>query len=134
MKPGKLTDEERIQMRTHTTIGADILQKIAHTHGFTAGFVQMAIDITRHHHERWDGKGYPDRLSDHDIPLAARIVSIADVYDALRCRRAHKPALSHAAALEIIGETSQGQFDPALLQVFLACATSFDEIFKANQG
>jgi HD-GYP domain-containing protein (c-di-GMP phosphodiesterase class II) len=132
LKPGKLSEEERILMATHTTIGSDILQKIARAHGFAAAFLQMAIDITRHHHERWDGKGYPDRLRDQDIPLAARFVSIADVYDALRSRRLHKPALSHAAAVEIILETSQGQFDPMLIQVFKACSTQLDQVFKSN--
>jgi response regulator RpfG family c-di-GMP phosphodiesterase len=131
LKPGKLSDEERIQMRQHTTIGADILQKIASTHGFNVAFLQMAIDITRHHHERWDGTGYPDRLRDQDIPLAARIVSIVDVYDALRSRRPHKPPLSHAAAVEILTETSPGQFDPALLHVFKSCASRFEDVFKS---
>ncbi|MBI2805260.1 MAG: protein kinase [Planctomycetes bacterium] len=132
LKPGRLTDDERILMRAHTTIGSDILQKITRTHGFTAAFLQMAIDITRHHHERWDGKGYPDRLSDHDIPLAARLVSIADVYDALRSRRPHKPALSHAAVIEILAESPPGQFDPALLHVFQDCADQFDQVYRAN--
>jgi response regulator RpfG family c-di-GMP phosphodiesterase len=132
LKPGKLSDEERILMRTHTTIGSDILQKIARTHGFAAPFLQMAIDITRSHHERWDGKGYPDRLRDQDIPLAARFVSIADVYDALRSRRLHKPALSHTSAVEILTETSQGQFDPLLLQVFQNCSNRWDQVFKSN--
>lgn len=132
LKPGKLSDEERILMRTHTTIGGDILQKVARAHGFAAGFLQMAIDITRHHHERWDGKGYPDRLHSQDIPLAARIVSIADVYDALRSRRLHKPALSQAAAIEIICEGSQGQFDPTLVHAFNKCAAKWDHVFHSN--
>lgn len=130
LKPGKLADEERVLMRQHASIGADILQKIVSTHGFTAVFLRMAIDITRHHHERWDGTGYPDRLQAQDIPLAARIVSVTDVYDALRSRRAHKPALSHAAAVEILTQASHGQFDPALLHVFETCAASFEEVFK----
>jgi response regulator RpfG family c-di-GMP phosphodiesterase/serine/threonine protein kinase len=132
LKPGKLTDDERVLMRTHTTIGADILQKIARSHGFAATFLQMAIDITRHHHERWDGRGYPDHLRDQNIPLAARIVSIADVYDALRSRRPHKPALSHAATVEVMTESSQGQFDPTLLNAFKKCADGFDQIFRAH--
>ncbi len=132
LKPGKLSDDERILMRTHTTIGADILQKIARNHGFAAAFLQMAIDITRHHHERWDGKGYPDRLRDQDIPLAARIVSLADVYDALRSRRLHKPALSQVSVVEVITEGSQGQFDPTLVQVFAMCAPKLEQIFRSN--
>jgi response regulator RpfG family c-di-GMP phosphodiesterase len=132
MKPGQLSDEERMLMRAHTTIGADILQKVARSHCFAAAFLQMAIDITRHHHERWDGKGYPDRLRDQDIPLSARFVAIADVYDALRSRRLHKPALSQVAAVEAITEGSPGQFDPLLLQAFQSCAAKWDDVFKSN--
>lgn len=132
LKPGKLSDEERMLMRTHTTIGSDILQKIARSHSFAAAFLQMAIDITRHHHERWDGTGYPDRLRAQDIPLAARFVGIADVYDALRSRRLHKPALSQSSAVEVITEGSQGQFDPMLVQAFRVCAGKWDEVFKSN--
>lgn len=132
LKPGKLTDDERILMRSHTTVGADILQKVARKHRFAATFLQMAVDITRHHHERWDGKGYPDRLSDENIPLAARFVAVADVYDALRSRRPHKPALSHAAAVEVITESSHGHFDPALVHVFQTCACRLEQVFKNN--
>jgi putative two-component system response regulator len=132
LKPGKLTDEERILMRTHTTIGADILQRICRQRGFSDAFLQMAIDVTRHHHERWDGKGYPDHLAGEDIPLAARCVCIADVYDALRSRRPHKPALSHAAALAVMTETSHGQFDPMLLTIFQKCAGKIEAVFKSN--
>jgi response regulator RpfG family c-di-GMP phosphodiesterase/serine/threonine protein kinase len=132
LKPGKLSDEERILMRTHTSIGADILQKIARSHGFAAPFLQMAIDITRHHHERWDGKGYPDRLHAEDIPLAARFVHLGDVYDALRSRRLHKPALSHTAAVEVLTEGSAGQFDPMLVHAFRACAAKWEQVFKSH--
>ena len=69
-------------MQTHTTRGADTLAEVARQHGSALAFLQMAIDIARHHHERYDGTGYPDRLAGSDIPLAARIVSVADVYDA----------------------------------------------------
>jgi response regulator RpfG family c-di-GMP phosphodiesterase/serine/threonine protein kinase len=132
LKPGKLSDDERIQMRSHTTVGADILQKVARKHRSAATFLQMAVDITRHHHERWDGKGYPDRLADENIPLSARFVAIADVYDALRSRRPHKPALSHAASIEVITESSHGQFDPALVHVFQTCAGALEIVFKNN--
>ena len=132
LKPGKLSDEERVVMRSHTTVGADILQKVARNHRFAAAFLHMAIDITRHHHERWDGKGYPDRLSGEAIPLSARFVCLADVYDALRSRRPHKPALSHASAVELLTDASQGQFDPALMQVFQSCSAAMDRVFKEN--
>jgi response regulator RpfG family c-di-GMP phosphodiesterase len=130
LKPGKLDKDERIIMQTHTTMGASTLEKVVKQHRFSVAFFQMAIDITRHHHERYDGKGYPDRLAGNDIPLAARIVALADVYDALRSRRPYKPALSHAAAVQVMLETSEGQFDPLLLQTFERCAPRFENISR----
>ncbi|HZZ80427.1 MAG TPA: HD domain-containing phosphohydrolase [Gemmataceae bacterium] len=129
-KPGKLDPEERMAVQTHTVIGAEILQKIAHRSHVTAPFLQVAIDITRHHHERWDGSGYPDRLKCKDIPLASRIVAVADVYDALRSRRPHKPALSHGAACQLVTEGSQGQFDPQILMAFQRCNERLERIWR----
>jgi response regulator RpfG family c-di-GMP phosphodiesterase/tRNA A-37 threonylcarbamoyl transferase component Bud32 len=128
-KPGKFTTEERIIMQTHTTIGADTLTEVAREHGFAAAFMQTAIDIVRHHHERWDGTGYPDRLAGSTIPLSARVVTIADVYDALRSRRAYRPAFSHTAVMQLMAE-SQGQFDLALLEVFQRCGAQFERIYR----
>ena len=88
--------------------------------------------ITRHHHERWDVKGYPDRLRDQDIPLSAHFVAVADVYDALRSRRLHKPALSQGSAVEVVTEGSHGQVDPMLVQVFQACTPAWEQIFQLN--
>jgi response regulator RpfG family c-di-GMP phosphodiesterase len=134
LKPGKLTPEERIIMQSHTLIGADTLTEVAEHHGTAVAFLQMAIDIARHHHERYDGAGYPDRLASTNIPLAARIVAIGDVYDALRSRRAYKPALTHAAAVQIMTHESPGHFDPALMQAFQRCADEFDKIFHELAG
>jgi response regulator RpfG family c-di-GMP phosphodiesterase/serine/threonine protein kinase len=130
LKPGKLTPDERIVMQMHTSIGADTLKQIAQTHGVAMVFLDMAADVARHHHERWDGTGYPDRLAGTDIPLAARLVAICDVYDALRSRRAHKPALSHGAALQLMSEACAGQFDPGLFAVFQRCALEFERVFR----
>jgi response regulator RpfG family c-di-GMP phosphodiesterase len=130
LKPGKLDGEERLSMQTHTVIGAETLQQVLDQHGQAMGFLRMAIDITRHHHERHDGKGYPDRLAGDAIPLAARLVAIADVYDALRSRRAYKPAYSHNSSVQMMTEAAGGQFDPALLQVFLRCAAAFERIYR----
>jgi HD-GYP domain-containing protein (c-di-GMP phosphodiesterase class II) len=91
----------------------------------------MAIEITRHHHERYDGQGYPDRLAGDNIPLAARIVALADVYDALRSRRVYKPAMSHARAMQMMEKEFEGHFDPALAQVFQRCQEQFAETFTA---
>lgn len=129
-KPGPLDPNERLVMQAHTTIGADTLREVARKHPFSTGFLHMAIDIARHHHERWDGNGYPDRLAGADIPLAARILALGDVYDALRSRRVYKPGLSHTTATMTMIESSHGHFDPALLEVFGKCAEQFDRIFR----
>jgi response regulator RpfG family c-di-GMP phosphodiesterase len=134
MKPGKLDSNERLLMQTHTVMGAETLAEVARQHGRALAFMQMAIDIARHHHERWDGTGYPDRLAGSAIPLAARLVAVADVYDALRSRRSYKPALSHAAALQVMAEGSEGQFDPALVQALRCCAGQFEQIFNEIGG
>ncbi len=128
MKPGKLTVEERIVMQAHTIIGSDTLRDVAKQHGLALAFLQMAMDITRHHHERYDGTGYPDRLSGNAIPLAARIVGLCDVYDALRARRSYKPALSHIAAMQMMTQVLEGHFDPVLLQAFHKVEPEFDRI------
>jgi response regulator RpfG family c-di-GMP phosphodiesterase len=132
LKPGKLDTDERIIMQAHTIIGSDTLRAVAEEHGSAMVFLQMAIDIARHHHERFDGKGYPDRLAGNSIPLAARIVTVCDVYDALRSRRVYKPALSHIAAVQIMSEGSQGQFDPTLIHFFQRCAPEFERIFRES--
>jgi len=128
-KPGKFTAEERVIMQTHTTIGADTLTEVARHHNFALAFLQMAIDIVRHHHERWDGAGYPDSLAGTAIPLSARIVSLGDVYDALRSKRVYRPALSHGAVMQLMTETP-GQFDPALVGIFQSCSDRLNQIFK----
>jgi len=130
LKPGRLDAAERLIMQSHTTIGAEILQTVARQHGPALAFLQMAIDIARHHHERHDGTGYPDRLAGRDIPLPARLVSVADVYDSLRSGRTYRVALSHACAVQVIVEESAGQFDPTLLQVFQRCAPRLERIFR----
>jgi response regulator RpfG family c-di-GMP phosphodiesterase len=128
LKPGKLTPDERVIMQEHTTIGSAVLKKVAEQYAFAQTFLKFASDIARHHHERYDGQGYPDRLSGEDIPLAARLVSIADVYDAIRSRRVYKPALSHGVAIQLMAENQSGQFDPLLMQAFSRCHRLFEEI------
>jgi response regulator RpfG family c-di-GMP phosphodiesterase len=129
LKPGRFTPEERKVMETHTVIAAEVLQKVALQHSGALGFLHMAIDVARHHHERYDGLGYPDRLAADQIPLAARVVAIADVYDALRSPRIYKPGMGHAEALDVLlGEV--GHFDPALLEVFRTkCTGEFERLY-----
>ncbi len=132
MKPGRLDAEERTIMESHTASGAGILEAVARQHGACLAFLQMATDIARHHHERFDGAGYPDALSGESIPLAARIVTVADVYDALRCKLIYKPGLTHAAARRLMLDPDKGQFDPALLVAFRNCEASLQQIFDQN--
>jgi response regulator RpfG family c-di-GMP phosphodiesterase len=129
MKPGRLDADERQLMQSHAALGAEILEDIADRHGTAMGFLRMAIGIARHHHERWDGSGYPDRLAGEFIPLEARIVTVADVYDALRSRRAYKPKLAHLAALEVMNSAFGKHFDPALQPAFERCAPRLNQIY-----
>jgi len=128
-KPGKLSDAERALMETHTLIGASMLDALAREYGQSLGFLATATVIVRHHHERYDGQGYPDRLAGDAIPPAARIVAVADVYDALRRKRFHKPAMSHEDAVRIIFET-EGQFDSSVVQAFASCEAEFRRIYQ----
>jgi response regulator RpfG family c-di-GMP phosphodiesterase len=129
-KPGPLEPSERLHMQAHTTIGADTIREVARQHPFATGFLHMAIDIARSHHERWDGSGYPDRLAGDRIPLAARLLALADVYDALRSKRVYKPGLTHTTTVMTMTEGSPGHFDPAILEVFKRIADQFDRIFR----
>lgn len=129
-KAGKLDQEERLILQSHTTIGADILQGIARRHRSALGFLQMAIDISRHHHESFDGTGYPDRLAGAEIPLSARLVTVADVYDALRSRRPQRPPLAHLLAVELMTSGMPTHFDPHLLALFQQHADHFEAIYQ----
>ncbi|MGD0196740.1 MAG: HD domain-containing phosphohydrolase [Solirubrobacteraceae bacterium] len=112
-KPGPLTPEEFAVMRTHTTVGAEMFGTISHSET-----IAMAATIARSHHERWDGSGYPDGLAGEDIPIAARIVSVADVFDALVTNRPYRDALTDEDAVAIIDAGSGSQFDPAVVEAF----------------
>lgn len=126
-----LSAEERLLMQTHTIIGHEILMEMAQQNeGTIADFLRLAAEIARHHHERFDGTGYPDRLTGKAIPLAARITAICDTYDALCSPRPYRPALPHEAAVELILKNSPGQFDPDLLVAFERVAGDFALIFR----
>ncbi|MBM3978943.1 MAG: response regulator [Planctomycetes bacterium] len=129
-KPGPLDPGERLIMQAHTTIGADTLREVARQHPFATGFLHVAADLARSHHERWDGTGYPDRLAGEDVPLVARVLALADVYDALRSRRIYKPGLSHHTAVLTITDGSPGHFDPALLGAFRRAEPHLDHVFR----
>ncbi len=129
LKPGKLSASERALVETHPLIGDRILEVLGQEHGHALEFMGTARAIVRHHHERFDGRGYPDRLSGDAIPAAARIVALADVYDALRRQRKHKTAMTHEQALDVLNN-SPGQFDPSLLAALADCAGEWECIYR----
>lgn len=116
-KPGKLTPSEFEQIKTHCVIGADVLKKVIAKHPANE-FVVMGEQIARYHHEKWNGKGYPYGLEGEAIPFAARIVAVADVYDAMRSKRQYKPAFSHEEASQEIEAGSGTHFDPTIVELF----------------
>ena len=126
-KPGKLTDEEFSQMKRHSVIGADAFRE-ARIMMNEASFLDLAEQLARSHHEKWNGSGYPDGLSGENIPLFARIMAIADVYDALISRRPYKEPMSHEVAVKIMMEGSGSHFDPAIADAFLSIESEFDHI------
>jgi HD-GYP domain-containing protein (c-di-GMP phosphodiesterase class II) len=119
-KPAPLTPEEYALMRRHPVIGAEILRDVT--------FLGEGIDVVRHHHERWDGRGYPDGLSGEAIPLAARVFAVADTLDALTSNRPYRRAAHWSEAREVIRAQSGSQFDPAVLAAYDAID---DEMFAA---
>jgi response regulator RpfG family c-di-GMP phosphodiesterase len=133
LKPGKLDAEERSIMESHTVLGANLLEAVARQQGACLAFLNLAIEIARSHHERYDGTGYPDGLMGDAIPLSARLVAIADVYDAMRSKLIYKPGLSHSAVRRLLLSPGQGQFDPALLVAFANCEDGFQQIFEQTR-
>ena len=109
LKPGELTSSERFKMQLHVEVGAESIREIERRLG-TSNFLEMAREIANSHHERWDGAGYPTGLAGENIPLAARIVAIADVYDALSARRVYKEPFPHSECVEIIRREAGRQF------------------------
>ena len=130
-KPGKLTPEEYEIMKTHTIRGAEMLQRIPQLRDNEA--YPYAYDIARHHHERWDGRGYPDGLKGDEISIWAQVVSLADVYDALSCKRVYKKAFDRATVLEMIRTGQCGVFNPALLEAFFAVEPKLHRLYETNK-
>jgi putative two-component system response regulator len=124
LKPGKLTPEEFVEMKKHSAIGACTLATVLQQHPDNR-FLRMGVDVARSHHEKWDGSGYPDNLKGVAIPLAARIVAVADFYDALTSNRCYRPAVSHADTCRMIQESSGTHFDPDVVAAFSALNSQF---------
>ncbi len=127
LKPGKLSDEEFMIMKTHAQLGADSLA-VAEARLGSNSFLRYAREIAASHHEKWDGSGYPQGLQGDDIPLSARLMALADVYDALISKRVYKPAFGHDKAKAIILEGEGHHFDPRIVAAFLSCENDFTEI------
>lgn len=130
-KPGRLTDEEFEIIKTHAAIGADMLLNLPADQQ-SIPLVRMAFEICRWHHERYDGKGYPDGLKGDDIPIAAQVVALADVYDALTSERCYKKAYSHEDALNMILDGQCGSFNPILLQCLQEITTVLKQELTKN--
>ncbi|MFK7959348.1 MAG: HD-GYP domain-containing protein [Phycisphaerales bacterium] len=127
LKPGPLTDEQRSEMQKHVLVGFDTLLEVRRQSG-DDDYLRIACEIAFAHHERFDGTGYPFGLAGEDIPIAARIVALADVYDALRAERVYKDAYTHEAARDIILEHAGTHFDPDVVRAFMAHEAAFRSI------
>jgi len=127
LKTGKLTDEEFDEMKRHTMIGYEALFQAAQKLGENS-FLENAMTLSRYHHEKWNGKGYPEHIHGEDIPIAGRIMAVSDVYDALISKRVYKPAFSHEKAVQIIAGESGKHFDPDIVEAFLQVSDQFHEI------
>jgi response regulator RpfG family c-di-GMP phosphodiesterase len=128
LKPASLDDHERAIMMSHTLIGANTIRAARQQMNVESGFLNMAEEIARSHHERWDGQGYVEMLSGTDIPASARIFTIADVYDALTTSRPYKQAYSHEDTMELMLADRGKRFDPEVLDGFLEIADTFNRI------
>lgn len=128
LKPGKLTPDEWIIMETHTTKGSEIIQKLLLDDEDL--YLQHCYDICRYHHERWDGRGYPDRIGGENIPLSARIVALVDVYDALVSQRIYKPPFTHDEAMDIIQADAGTKFDARIVEAMVENQEKFIRVYS----
>jgi response regulator RpfG family c-di-GMP phosphodiesterase len=131
LKPGRLSDEEFDVIKRHTNLGGDAIKAIEmQIEG--QSFLALGKEIAYNHHEKWDGSGYPRGLNGEDIPLAARIIALADVYDALTTKRFYKEAYTHERSRQIITDLKATHFDPEVVDVFLVLENEFDRIRQEN--
>lgn len=128
LKPGKLTEDEWVIMKKHAEYGRDALVQAENDVGDPVSFLRYAREIAYGHHEKWDGTGYPQGLSGNAIPLSARIMAVADVYDALISKRVYKSAMSHNLAVEYIMQASGKHFDPAIIDMLVDVINEFQVI------
>ncbi|WP_256673305.1 MULTISPECIES: two-component system response regulator [unclassified Pseudomonas] len=128
LKPGRLTMEEFEIMKTHTTLGRDALQHAEEQLGMEVPFLRLAKEIAYSHQEKWDGSGYPEGKAGEQIPVSARLMAVADVYDALISRRVYKSGMSHEDAVALLSEERGRHFDPDVIDAFLAIQDEFRAI------
>lgn len=132
-KPGKLTDEEYSIMKEHSKNGAKIIEETFGKHD-SPEFRKMAYEVALYHHEKWNGKGYPMGLKEDEIPLSARIMSIADVFDAVSQKRCYRDAMPLEDCFEIIQKGKGWDFDPLLVDIFLSIRPQVEQIYKKIYG
>ena len=133
-KPGKLTDEEFEIMKTHTTAGKEIIRQAMAMVSTDSGYLREAMNLAAYHHEKWNGKGYPNGLSGEEIPLSARVMAVADVFDALVSERSYKKPFSFEQACDIIKKDAGTHFDPKIAEAFLQVKDKARRIAEANLG
>ncbi len=132
-KPGKLNEEEYEEMKVHTTLGGDTIRAIEERLK-ERSFLTLGREVAYCHHERWDGSGYPAGMKGEDIPLSARILAVADVYDALTSKRCYQEPISHGEAVAFIESKSGKIFDPRVVKSFINCEVKFDQVRAQLQG
>ncbi|HEY6333124.1 MAG TPA: HD domain-containing phosphohydrolase [Blastocatellia bacterium] len=125
-KPGKLTAAEFDKMKIHTVVGAQIMERV--------NFPYPVVPIVRHHHERWDGKGYPDSLKGEDIPITARVLTVADCFDAIREDRQYRKGMTRDQACQFLRDNAGSQFDPTVVDAFLSNLPAFEEEIAAHKS
>jgi putative two-component system response regulator len=133
LKPGKLTAEEFYEMKKHCALGASTLATVLERHPENQ-FIRMGVDVARSHHEKWDGGGYPDGLKGEAIPLSARIVALADVYDALTSNRCYRPAIGHEEVCRMVQAGRGTHFDPDVVTAFGTLEGQFRRIRQEMQS
>ncbi len=128
LKPGRLSPDELAIMRTHTTLGYEAIVRAEKTLGRSSYLLTLAKELTLSHQEKWNGKGYPKGLVEAQIPVSARIVALADVYDALISNKVYKQGIGHAAAVAVIVSERGSHFDPLVVDAFVAVSAEFEAI------
>ncbi len=132
LKPGRYNQEDRLAMQSHTVRGHDALEQAEKMLGYADPGAQIAKELALSHHEHWNGQGYPNQLHGQAIPLSARLVAVADVYDAMVSHKVYKAGVSHSQAVAQIAAERGGQFDPDVVDAFVEHADAFDAIAKRH--